>query len=307
MPVESVSVRPNVGPYASEEPEEDNDSRSSEADEECQFCGGELRSARRWSLSPTYQGLSGVLNLYERLFESDSKDVAFKLKDGVEYAHKIILEASSDALKGMFAAEMREGQEHVIELAEVDCVTMRVFLRLLYTGYVDPKDWQSKLVSADYKPEATVSQHEPMRHSKCLAEHPQSQCSSGSQGVEGMQRVPVMTLLSVAVLSKKYMVDHVLAMTTQTLILRLRESLKPESGEEGLWSFNEIMATAISSDLGAVRMAGLSAAGDAPKFRKGKSALRNKFEANELHPQVLYELQAIWPPSVKRSTRVKLS
>eukprot|EP00929_Paragymnodinium_shiwhaense_P104930 TRINITY_DN69762_c0_g1_i1.p1 TRINITY_DN69762_c0_g1~~TRINITY_DN69762_c0_g1_i1.p1 ORF type:complete len:386 (-),score=78.37 TRINITY_DN69762_c0_g1_i1:115-1272(-) len=84
-----------------------------------------------------------LLAMYGGLLSDENKDVTFKLADGEEHAHKNILMAASEVFAGMFKQGMREKQEGVIELPDVSRIAMKVFLRLLYTGHVDPADWAS--------------------------------------------------------------------------------------------------------------------------------------------------------------------
>eukprot|EP00929_Paragymnodinium_shiwhaense_P056116 TRINITY_DN28095_c0_g2_i1.p1 TRINITY_DN28095_c0_g2~~TRINITY_DN28095_c0_g2_i1.p1 ORF type:complete len:381 (-),score=56.98 TRINITY_DN28095_c0_g2_i1:252-1394(-) len=90
--------------------------------------------------------------------DEESKDVTFKLVDGEERAHKAVLRNMSEVFKGMFSQEMREKQEGVVEVPDVDKTSMRVFLRLLYTGHVDEADFahQKELASQVYR-------HHPVR------------------------------------------------------------------------------------------------------------------------------------------------
>jgi len=82
-----------------------------------------------------------VLALNQSLFLDEHKDVTFKLADGEEHAHAVILKGCSEVFCGMFHQNMREKFEGVVELPGVPRAAMRVFLRLLYTGHVDESDW----------------------------------------------------------------------------------------------------------------------------------------------------------------------
>merc|ERR1712151_288923 len=92
--------------------------------------------------------------------------------------------------------------------------------------------------------------------------------------------VPVPILLTVASLSKKYMVNTVFSMTVQALKKRL--------ATDNADMFEEILAGAIAHDIGAVRMAAMDAA-------RNFSALRDRYESASLRPEVAFELEAIWP------------
>ena len=82
--------------------------------------------------------------LTQDLFEASDKDVIFKLSDGEETAHKAVLAASSDVFKTMLSHDMRE-RDGTVELQDVDKVTTRVFLGLLYTGRICAEDWSGAL------------------------------------------------------------------------------------------------------------------------------------------------------------------
>eukprot|EP00929_Paragymnodinium_shiwhaense_P031098 TRINITY_DN17507_c0_g1_i1.p1 TRINITY_DN17507_c0_g1~~TRINITY_DN17507_c0_g1_i1.p1 ORF type:complete len:123 (-),score=14.12 TRINITY_DN17507_c0_g1_i1:317-685(-) len=91
-----------------------------------------------------------LLERYTRLFNAEaSKDVTFKLADGEQKAHKCVLEASSEVFAGMFEQDMRERKDGVVELPTVDKVSMRIFLRLLYTSHMDPSDWHDASAPKD--------------------------------------------------------------------------------------------------------------------------------------------------------------
>ena len=81
--------------------------------------------------------------LTQDLFEASDKDVIFKLSDGEETAHKAVLAASSDVFKTMLSHDMRE-RDGTVELQDVDKVTTRVFLGLLYTGRICAEDWSGE-------------------------------------------------------------------------------------------------------------------------------------------------------------------
>merc|ERR1712216_618391 len=147
----------------------------------------------------------------------DDKDVTFQLKDGSERAHRAVLAAASDVFKSMLANDMRE-KSGVVELKDVEHVTMRVFLRLLYTGHASEEDWVGHEANAP----------------------------SGAQVEEGAAAPPLDVLLSVLSIAKKYMCEGVLLIVVQTLKRRL------QSADVGV--FEQIMAGAIAADVGPLRM-----------------------------------------------------
>jgi len=82
-----------------------------------------------------------VDDVYEKLFKADDKDVTIRCNDGDTSAHKCILSAVSEAFAAMLQHDMREKADNVIVVADVNKASMYVFLRLVYTGNVDPIDW----------------------------------------------------------------------------------------------------------------------------------------------------------------------
>ncbi|CAK0899758.1 unnamed protein product [Prorocentrum cordatum] len=152
---------------------------------------------RQWCYRPTQLEIvdstvavpQGQLDLYDRLLEDQSfHDVTFKLSDGEERAHKSVLAAASSAFGTMFSPPMQEGATGKVSLPETPVATMRVFLRLLYSGGVESKDWQTAPSSADD------------------------------------EVIPLRTLLEVVTLARKYVVDNVLEVTVEALKRRLQSS-----------------------------------------------------------------------------------
>mmetsp|Transcript_134420 Transcript_134420/g.287583 ORF Transcript_134420/g.287583 Transcript_134420/m.287583 type:complete len:300 (+) Transcript_134420:74-973(+) len=89
-----------------------------------------------------FEVMHSVIDQNTTMLKDDRfKDVTFRLADGEIGAHRSVLAAASDALAAMFASSMQEGSSGYVDLKNVDCETMRVFLRQIYTGHVDPEDW----------------------------------------------------------------------------------------------------------------------------------------------------------------------
>eukprot|EP00929_Paragymnodinium_shiwhaense_P115730 TRINITY_DN84784_c0_g1_i1.p1 TRINITY_DN84784_c0_g1~~TRINITY_DN84784_c0_g1_i1.p1 ORF type:complete len:273 (+),score=36.09 TRINITY_DN84784_c0_g1_i1:43-861(+) len=215
---------------------------------------------------PSIDPADSIFALTERLFAAPDKDVTFVLTDGEELAHGLILSASSSVFAEMLSAPMQEKATRRIELPDVDCATMRIFLRLLYTGHANEEDWKNV-----YEP----------KHAEKLATN----------------QVPILFLLQVTVLTKKYIVSHLIDLTTQTLIRRIKATLQADSNVD---LFDEALGAAIASDLRPVITAAVEAA-------KSSTALRAKYDAKTLRPEVQYELSAFWPPSQERAKRVRLA
>jgi hypothetical protein len=142
-----------------------------------------------------------------------------------------------------------------VELKDVDFVTMRVFLRMLYTGHVCEEDW------ADTNP--VVKRRVP----------------------EESAAPPLDVLLSVLGLAKKYMCYSVASYVMQ--ILKRRMARLSLGDEVVVWE--TIMAYAIANDVGPLRMAALQRAKHWPE-------VRGKYDERKLRPEILFELEALWPP-----------
>lgn len=277
------------------------------------------------------RALEGVVDMYEHLFNSKRfEDVVFVLADGTEGAHKVVLAAASDAFAAMFEQPMQEFQSGRVELRGVKWVTMRVFLRLLYTGRVDPQDWQDEPRQAAQGkgpggggrqgggpqprggqgggPEAEdrgeeeyedavdddsagpsseevedTDEGETRERNEGAAEaaEPEPEKSQSRQHVE----VPLETLCEVAGLAQKYMVGNVLQLAVEALKVRLQKA----AVEKNVPVFEDIAAVAVGMGLGAVRTAAAQVA------RKSR-AVRKRYDARQLRPEVQLELQAVWPP-----------
>eukprot|EP00930_Biecheleria_cincta_P046417 TRINITY_DN32002_c0_g1_i1.p1 TRINITY_DN32002_c0_g1~~TRINITY_DN32002_c0_g1_i1.p1 ORF type:complete len:327 (+),score=51.18 TRINITY_DN32002_c0_g1_i1:53-982(+) len=174
-----------------------------------------------------------ALELTEQLFQDEEfKDVTFSLKDCEVRAHKNILAASSHVFSAMLTDTGTEARESVIRLPAIHGSSMRTFLRLLYTGHVDPADWKAK---------STL--------------HADSE--SGDSGT-----LPIQILLEIAKLAKMYMVEGVMQIVVETVKNRLRQ-LQEDDAE----TIQIILAAAISDNLGPIRTAAIVAAKESSVMR----------------------------------------
>lgn len=80
-------------------------------------------------------------SLNEKLFEADDKDVTIRCSDGDISAHKCVLSAVSEVFAATLKHNMREKADNVILVEDVAKADMKIFLRLVYTGNVNPTDW----------------------------------------------------------------------------------------------------------------------------------------------------------------------
>jgi len=169
----------------------------------------------------------------ELLYEDDNfKDVSLKLADGELRVHRCVLAARSSVFAAMFSCTMKESHTGVVEIPNVRTAPMRVFLRLLYTGLVDSKDWH------------------------------------GAQdvGEQLADKMPLEMLLEVAKLSKFYMVASVTTDAIQALKSRLAD-LSPKSKKD-VDVFQTIFSAGIREDFGAMRIAAVEVAKASPIIRE---------------------------------------
>jgi len=88
------------------------------------------------------------ISVYERLLDDDElKDVNIEFSDGALRAHACVLSAASEAVKGI----LRNGtarESRALTWKEHDLKVGRFFLRLLYTGCVEERDWAEPVSAA---------------------------------------------------------------------------------------------------------------------------------------------------------------
>jgi len=117
--------------------------------------------------------------------------------------------------------------------------------------------------------------------------------SSASNTGTGSETVPLDVLLDVASLAKKYMVTGTLSIAVEALKARLQATTQPSYIDV----FTQVAALAIASDVGPLRMAVIEAAKKCPQVKQA-------FHDNALPPEVLFELQALWPASAARPQKM---
>lgn len=125
----------------------------------------------------------GVVDVYERLLRRDTdKDVEIMLSDGSVWGHSIILSANSDAIAGILKHGVAAEQKK-LHWEDYTKVTGRFVLRLMYTGTVDPEEWNNDCNDA-----------------------PNSE-----------DEIPLQLLLDALAIAKVYLVENVLASITEAL------------------------------------------------------------------------------------------
>ena len=223
----------------------------------CWFPGGVLDSVEE---NDENASVAYVLDLNDKLFGDEQfKDVRFRVRGGGEVAaHKSVLGTASPVFAKMFGAPMQEKHSGIVQVEDIAMNTMQVFLRLVYTGHVNAKDW-------------TTDEWQPM---------------------------PLELLLDVAILSKKYMIESMVNITSEALKSRIQESI------EDAKTLETILAAAIHADLGSVRIAAIEAA-------KSSKAMRKLYDEENCIHVVATDLQGIWPPPRKHiftslSKRIRL-
>lgn len=78
------------------------------------------------------------LEYLENLMESQKfSDVTLKVSDQIFYAHKCILTSRSPVFEAMFAHEMKEKIDNVVDIEDVDHEVFREMLRFMYAGKVN--------------------------------------------------------------------------------------------------------------------------------------------------------------------------
>mmetsp|Transcript_96151 Transcript_96151/g.206290 ORF Transcript_96151/g.206290 Transcript_96151/m.206290 type:complete len:357 (-) Transcript_96151:84-1154(-) len=273
------------------------------------------------------RALEGVMDMYETLFNTKRfEDVIFLLADGNEGAHKVVLAAASDAFAAMFEQPMQETQSGKVELPSTKWVTMRVFLRLLYTGRVDPQDWQEATTGSEGSPSEGVeprkgAEPEEEYEDAVDADHSSSDSSSESEEAEGEERNEVavvgggsvaagVLVATVAEPKEKHVggeqqraevpleilcdvaglaQKYLVTNVLQLTIEALKVRLQKAAVDKNVGVFEEVLAVAIKMSLGAVRTAAVQVA-------KKSKAIWKRYDARSLRPEVQLELQAVWAP-----------
>jgi len=194
-----------------------------------------------------------------------------ELANGTEHAHKNVMMAASDVFSAMFMPTTLEGQTNLLKLADVEITPMRVFLRLLYTNLVDPLDWS---------------------------------------GISSSRNMPAKVLFEVIGMARKYMVVHVQEAAMEALKLRLyRAATKGD-----LSNFEDLWRTSIAEGIDAIRIKALQMVSETYEFEDEDDdqdwdrwwkdsnlgdAIKDKYDENALCPEVMFELQTLWPPATR--------
>lgn len=248
-----------------------------------------------------------TFSLWEKLIDDDSlKDVVLVSSDGQEIlAHSLILSQASDCFKEMLrCTSMKEGQSKRVILPDLSFAEIRIFLRLLYTGHLDPQDWLpatedgvSSVASAAARAGPVALSAEDEQEDEDL-----EQALFGSEEEEEKdpacpdesEEPPLDLLLGVAGLAKTYQFDGLVRLVLEALKKRILAEIR--SGN--VTHFEAALSFAIKVDLTPLRLYCLRLAEDA----EWPSPVRQQFEAQKFTPEVQFELLSIWgqPPPQKR-------
>lgn len=255
--------------------------------------------------------------LYEKLLADDeSKDLEIEMSDGVVRAHSIVLCASSDAIAGMLrGGSAATSPQKRISWREHSVEVGRFFLRLLYTGTVDEKDWNQ----------------------------------GGGARRDGETDVPVRLLMGSLSIAKVYIITPLICPLTETIKKRLAvntfdticasaikadvmplrhycmkyaeddhlEKRKKGQRVKALKHIHKESADVPKGAKGTVRSCGqviwdngflneLATIACAVEYiEEDKPGVRKLYEAGQLSPEVMTELAGLWPEPVQAAKRAR--
>lgn len=234
----------------------------------------------------------GLLNQWEQIYQDESvKDVEVVLKDGIAVkADSIVLKVSSPVFRAMLSHDMQEKREMKFVIDDYTSCEFRFFLRLLYTGRMDPSDWP--VDEQVEEPHGTGSTGSPVSQPPATA-HPvlpfecrqnvgwrgyvHGQAACWSHGRQMSRLPPVELLLAAAALSKRYQVDWLLHVLVDVVKRRLTEA-----------SFEGILRAAMLHDIAPVRLGAL-------EFARRSQEVRWRYDSGEYPTEIMFELQAAFP------------
>ena len=201
-----------------------------------------------------------IQSVWEAFFADDErKDVTLQLPDGTEVlAHGSLLMAASPVFKAMLSHDMEEKQRHVIKLPGFSRAEVRFFLRLVYTGGVEPGEWDDEC-SAAAKPESAAG----------IRDGPL---------VTDPEKPPLSLLCGGFSFGKQYMFEDVALFILEKIQGRLAED-----------TLDYILALAIREDVTSLRLASLRLAQESASIRQ-----RVEMDQDSFAPQVLHELRPIF-------------
>jgi len=273
------------------------------------FLQPQMPQALPWRRYTPVRG--GLLAQWELIYQDHSiKDVEIVLKDGATImADSLVLKVASPVFRAMLTHELQEKREMKFVIDDYSSVEFRFFLRLLYTGRMDPAEWREDdpaggcvqqedgSVGEDPQTNSPSVSHSPSVSQPPATAHPvlpfECHQRDGSLGVPDsawadpgtawmhtacMARLPpVELLLAAAALSKRYQVDWLLHVLVDVVTSRITEA-----------SFERILLAAMMHDIAPVRLGALA-------FAQRSQEVRWQYDAGKFSPEIIYELQAAFP------------
>lgn len=240
----------------------------------------------------------GLLTQWDLIYQDQSvKDVEVVLKDGVTVlADSLVLKVASPVFRAMLTHELQEKREMRCVIDDFSAAEFRFFLRLLYTGRMNPAEWPEEQTE-DLTSGSPVSQPPATAHPvlpfDCRQGDPDVGLSarawgnlmaaqSSEDGSRGharrfVRKPPVELLLACAALAKRYQVDWLLHVVVDVVKRRITES-----------SFESILLAAMAHDIAPVRLGAL-------EFARRSQEIRWRYDTGEFPHEIIFELQAAFP------------
>lgn len=267
--------------------------------------GGMQTSSFAWQ--PGYSAVrSGLVDQWQQIFEDQTvKDVEIRLKDDeIVWADSLILKVTSPVFKTMLAPENQEEKgELKLCISDFTLTEVRFFLRLLYTGRMDPSDWPADDPPYEHEqlptlpgslvcqPPATTEPVLPLDGRQSLAGsvlHASpgmmvSMLAKGKgKGIAGkgkekgrlMRSPPISLLMTAVALAKQFQVDWLTYVLVDVIKRRISEV-----------SFESILAAAVAHDIAPIRLAALD-------FARKSVEVWRRYDNGEYAPEVLFELRS---------------
>lgn len=216
---------------------------------------------------------------WSKIYEDQAfKDVEITLCDGeIVMADSLLLKMASPVFKAMLSDGNGEGPTTSLQIEEVSSCHFRFFMRLLYTGLMNPMDWLSETEqlgqgpqSVGWNPFSQGRMDLPLHHSIAASQGFKGASKGKGKAVQTPQPVPPLDfLLAAAAIAKKYQVECLLAILVDVLKQRIVEQ-----------SFERILLTAMQIDLSPVRLSAL-------EFAKGNSNIRARYNAGNFPQEVM--------------------
>jgi len=208
----------------------------------------------------------GILQQWTKLYEDQTlKDVEITLCDGeTVMADSLLLKNSSPVFRAMLTHDMRERQTMSLQIDDCPARHFRFFLRLFYTGQMNPGDWLQDAAERQ-------GPHTGLQTSQPALDSPLH------HSIFASQVPPLDSLLAAAMLAKKYQVEWLLVVLVDVVKERLTEQ-----------SFERILTAAIQIDLSPIRLCAL-------EFARNSTSIRSRYNSGSFPSELMFEMQAVFP------------